>query len=56
MDRLGVSEFPEVLHRAQPPEGLLNPLLAVVHEVGLEPSHGLATPIWTIPGGTAPPS
>ncbi len=37
--RLGVSKLPAVLHRAQPPEGLLNPLLTIVHEVGLEPPH-----------------
>ena len=39
--RLGVSKLPAVLHRAQPPEGLLDPLLTIVHEVGLEPSHEL---------------
>ena len=39
--RLGVSKLPAVLHRAEPPEGLLDPLLTIVHEVGLEPAHEL---------------
>lgn len=41
MDSLGVSRLPAVLHRAQPPEGLLDAFLTIVHEVGLELSHEL---------------
>lgn len=51
LDRLGVSKLPAVLHRAQPPEGLLYPLLTIVHEIGLEPldellgRHALPVPV-----------
>ena len=41
LDRLGASRLPSVLHRAEPPEGLLYPLFHIVREVGLEPPHEL---------------
>lgn len=41
LDRLDASRLPSVLHRAESPEGLLYPLLPIVHEVGLEPPHEL---------------
>lgn len=34
-------QVPALLHWAHPPEGLIDPLLTIVHKVGLEPPHEL---------------